>query len=99
MLAILSTETQHDSTVDPVFTKISPKHYFSLMENKPFGLVFRENWVCKVGQWSVDQHAGGDSVLCIYYLLHCKSGSFEKYLNQLYSTDQIAMVWFCENQH
>jgi hypothetical protein len=31
--------------------------------------------------------------------LHCKSGSFEKYLNQLYSTDQIAMVWFCENHH
>jgi hypothetical protein len=30
---------------------------------------------------------------------HCKSGSFEKYLNQLYSTDQIAMVWFCENHH
>ncbi len=31
--------------------------------------------------------------------LHCKSGSFEKYLSQLYSTDQIAMVWFCENHH
>ena len=31
--------------------------------------------------------------------LHCKSGSFVKYLNQLYSTDQIAMVWFCENHH
>ncbi len=31
--------------------------------------------------------------------LHCKSGSFEKYLNQLYSTDQIAMVWFSENHH
>ena len=39
-------------------------------------------------------------VLFVFNLaVHCKSGSFEKYLNQLYSTDQIAMVWFCENHH
>jgi hypothetical protein len=30
--------------------------------------------------------------------MHCKSGSFEKYLNQLYSTDQIAMVWCIQHQ-
>jgi hypothetical protein len=33
------------------------------------------------------------------HIMHCKSGSFEQYLNQLYSTDQIAMVWFYENHH
>ncbi len=32
-------------------------------------------------------------------IIHCKSDSFEKYLNQLYSTYHIAMVWFCENHH
>ncbi len=37
--------------------------------------------------------------IILLYCVHCKSGSFDKYLNQLYSTDQIAMVWFCENHH
>ncbi len=41
---------------------------------------------------------GGREGICVPEV-HCKSDSFEKYLNQLYSTDQIAMVWFCENHH